>query len=74
VIITGHTDNIGQKEDNLLLSQNRAKAVVQAMIQKGIEPTRLISEGQGESQPIADNNTEEGRQNNRRTEIKIIPE
>ena len=74
VIITGHTDNIGQKEDNLLLSQNRAKAVVQAMIQKGIEPTRLVSEGKGESQPIADNNTEEGRQNNRRTEIKIIPE
>lgn len=54
--------------------QNRAKAVVQALIEKGIDPRRLVSEGKGESQPIADNNTEVGRQNNRRTEIKIIPE
>ncbi|MBK6353427.1 MAG: PD40 domain-containing protein [Saprospiraceae bacterium] len=74
VLISGHTDNVGKKEDNLLLSQNRAKAVVQALIEKGIDPRRLVSEGKGESQPIADNNTEVGRQNNRRTEIKIIPE
>jgi len=70
--ISGHTDNIGKDADNLTLSNNRAKAVVNFLIQKGIAPARLSSKGFGATQPIAHNDTEEGRAQNRRTELKVI--
>jgi len=70
--ISGHTDNVGKPADNLTLSNNRAKAVVNYLIKNGIAATRLSSKGFGETQPIADNKTEEGRAKNRRTEMKVM--
>jgi outer membrane protein OmpA-like peptidoglycan-associated protein len=70
--ITGHTDNVGKGEDNLLLSNNRAKAVVTYLTTKGINPARLSYKGFGATQPVDSNNTEEGRAKNRRTELKVI--
>ena len=71
--IIGHTDNIGKDLDNESLSLNRAKSVYNALIQKGIDASRLSYVGKGESEPIASNDTEEGRQTNRRTTFIIIP-
>jgi outer membrane protein OmpA-like peptidoglycan-associated protein len=70
--LNGHTDDVGSDEDNLLLSENRAKAVYNFLIEKGIAQERLAYRGFGESQPIDTNETDEGRQNNRRTEFEII--
>lgn len=70
--ISGHTDNIGKPEDNLVLSNNRAQAVVKYLVGKGINQQRLTFKGFGASQPVADNNTDEGRAQNRRTEMKVI--
>lgn len=70
--IGGHTDNVGSETLNQQLSQRRAQAVVDYMILAGIEATRLQAKGYGEAQPIADNNTEEGRAKNRRTEFEIV--
>jgi outer membrane protein OmpA-like peptidoglycan-associated protein len=72
VQINGHTDNVGKASDNLTLSNNRAKSVVSYLVSKGIEPARLKSQGFGATRPIADNNTEEGRAKNRRTELQVI--
>ncbi|MFW5819730.1 MAG: OmpA family protein [Bacteroidota bacterium] len=72
VKIGGHTDNIGSAEYNDDLSRRRAKAVVDYLIKKGVDPARLEYEGFGASQPIADNSTEKGRAKNRRTELEII--
>ena len=69
VSIEGHTDNVGTKEFNQKLSDERAKAVMNAIIAKGIDKNRLSSKGWGQTKPIADNNTEEGRAKNRRVEI-----
>lgn len=70
--ISGHTDSKGADDYNKKLSDNRAKAVVNYLISKGIAADRLTSVGYGEEQPIATNDTEEGRQMNRRTEFKIL--
>ncbi|HVI46585.1 MAG TPA: OmpA family protein [Chitinophaga sp.] len=70
--IAGHTDNVGSDKDNLLLSQNRAKAVVVYLTEKGIDTKRLTAKGYGETQPIATNDTEEGRAANRRTVFRIL--
>ncbi|MFO7829410.1 MAG: OmpA family protein [Bacteroidales bacterium] len=70
--ISGHTDNVGTTDYNLQLSENRAKSVVQYLTANGISSERLTYKGYGESQPIDTNETEEGRANNRRTEIKIL--
>ncbi len=70
--IEGHTDNVGKPEDNLALSRKRAAAVVQYLQSKGADITRLSAAGYGETQPIAENNTEEGRAKNRRTEMKVL--
>lgn len=67
--IEGHTDNVGGENSNQLLSESRAKSVMDALISKGIDASRLKSKGWGQSKPIADNNTEEGRAKNRRVEI-----
>ncbi|MCM1035692.1 MAG: OmpA family protein [Paludibacter sp.] len=72
VRIIGHTDNIGSDAANQRLSEGRADAVRDDLIKRGIAPERLQTEGRGESQPIDTNDTEEGRQNNRRVEIEIL--
>lgn len=69
--INGYTDNIGTAADNLTLSISRAKSVINYFISKGINASRLSSKGFGASQPIALNTAEEGRAQNRRTELKI---
>ena len=71
VEIQGHTDNIGRDDDNLLLSENRAKSVYEYVVGQGINANRLRYKGYGESNPIADNNTAEGRAKNRRTVFLI---
>lgn len=72
--ITGHTDDVGEPEENLILSQKRAESVRSYLISHGIEAVRVIAKGYGEEQPIAANYTIEGRQKNRRTEVRIIKE
>ncbi len=72
IVIYGHTDNIGTEKYNQLLSENRAKAVANYMIKKGLASNRISYIGLGSKRPIADNSTEEGRQKNRRVEIKLI--
>ncbi len=69
--IDGHTDNVGQEKDNLLLSANRAKAVVGYLLSKSINTQRLTYKGFGSSRPVADNITESGKALNRRTELSI---
>lgn len=70
--INGHTDNQGSEEYNMLLSESRAKAVYNYLVDKNIAPNNLAYKGYGESRPIADNETEENRQLNRRTEFEIL--
>jgi len=70
--ISGHTDNTGSIDLNNRLSQNRAQAVVEYLVVKGINRERLEFKGYGPSQPIADNTTAEGRKVNRRVEFKIL--
>ena len=72
--ITGHTDSVGNSKDNEALSIKRANSCYLYLVSKGVNPDRLIVTGQGESQPIADNNTEEGRSLNRRVEFLIVPQ
>jgi outer membrane protein OmpA-like peptidoglycan-associated protein/tetratricopeptide (TPR) repeat protein len=70
--ISGHTDNVGKPADNLSLSNNRAKSVVNYLVSKAIAAQRLTAKGYGETKPVADNKTEEGRAMNRRTEMKVV--
>lgn len=70
--ISGHTDKTGSVTINLKLSQDRAKAVVEYLVQKGITPTRLEFRGYGSLQPVSDNATPQGRAKNRRVEFKIL--
>jgi outer membrane protein OmpA-like peptidoglycan-associated protein len=70
--IGGHTDNVGKDEANQTLSQGRADSVREYIIGKGVEPDRIKSKGYGETQPIQTNDTDEGRQANRRVEVKIL--
>lgn len=72
VEISGHTDNTGSEPLNLQLSENRAKSVVDYLVKKGIESNRVMYKGYGSSEPVASNDTYQGRQLNRRTEFKII--
>jgi outer membrane protein OmpA-like peptidoglycan-associated protein len=70
--VQGHTDNRGGEAYNQRLSDNRAKAVMNALVKRGVEAGRLSSKGYGLSQPIADNANEEGRALNRRVQFKIL--
>lgn len=70
--ISGHTDSIASNTYNKVLSENRAKSVVQYLINHGINKTRLVAKGFGESRPVATNETIAGRAKNRRTEMKIL--
>jgi outer membrane protein OmpA-like peptidoglycan-associated protein len=67
--IAGHTDAIGSDERNLQLSEERARAVRDYLIERGIAPNRLIARGYGEAYPVASNATETGRELNRRSEF-----
>lgn len=69
--INGHTDNTGDASLNLQLSKDRAAAAKAYLIKKGIDPARVQANGYGDTQPVADNNTEEGRAKNRRVEFKV---
>lgn len=69
--VIGHTDNVGNDENNLILSEDRAKACYAHLITKGISPDRLSYIGYGETQPIGDNSTSAGRLLNRRVEFKL---
>ena len=70
--ISSHTDSKGANDYNFKLSDNRAKSVVDYLISKGISSARLVYKGYGEEKPISTNDTDEGRQLNRRTEFKIL--
>lgn len=70
--VYGHTDNIGTNADNVKLSQERVNAVKTYLVSKSVSDTRIKAIGFGESKPIASNNSEEGRQKNRRVEFKIV--
>ena len=69
--ISGHTDNVGDAKYNQTLSEKRAKSVYDNLIAAGIVATRLSYKGYGDTKPIADNTTDEGKQQNRRTEFMI---
>lgn len=72
VEIGGHTDSKGSDEYNINLSQGRAEAVVNYVIEQGVDFSRIIAKGYGESLPVDTNSTDEGRQSNRRVEFKIL--
>jgi len=72
--ISGHTDSTGSNELNQRLSERRAESVKTALMGMGVSPTRMTTIGYGESKPVASNETESGRQQNRRVEIRIIPQ
>ena len=72
--IAGHTDNVGNADANMKLSQDRANSVRAYLIKKGIEGSRVTAKGYGDTQPIASNDSEQGKQQNRRTEVRVIKE
>ncbi len=67
--IDGHTDNVGNAQDNLVLSYQRAKSVMDYLIMRGISPNRMVAKGFGKDRPVTSNSTAEGRATNRRVEI-----
>ncbi|HEY2030238.1 MAG TPA: OmpA family protein [Myxococcales bacterium] len=72
VRVEGHTDRVGERDENLKLSQARAQAVREYLVEQGVEAARLSAEGFGWSRPIASNVTREGRSQNRRVEFRIV--
>jgi outer membrane protein OmpA-like peptidoglycan-associated protein len=74
VEVQGHTDNVGTDDTNLRLSQRRAQAVRDYLVGKGVKRSRLDAKGYGNSEPIADNGTDEGRGQNRRVQFEIVEE
>ncbi|MCX6141492.1 MAG: OmpA family protein [Candidatus Kapabacteria bacterium] len=72
IALAGHTDNVGSDADNLGLSQNRINSVQTYLVSKGTDAQRMTAKGFGESKPMAPNETEEGRQQNRRVEFTIV--
>ncbi len=74
VEIQGHTDNIGSDESNMILSNARAEVVKDFLVKNGVNASRLTIKAFGESKPVADNNTEQGRARNRRVEFKVSTE
>ena len=72
IVVVGHADSTGSAALNERLSLARAEAVKKFLVDKGVEPNRIYTEGKGSRQPIADNKTAQGRQQNRRVEIEIV--
>ncbi len=72
IVVVGHTDSVGTDSYNLELSQRRANAAVNYLVSRGVARTRLSSAGRGESEPVASNTTDAGRQQNRRVEVAIF--
>ncbi|MCQ9616802.1 OmpA family protein [Paenalcaligenes niemegkensis] len=72
LIATGHTDSVGAEAYNQGLSERRANSVKEYLVSKGVPADRIYTEGKGELQPVADNQTREGRAQNRRVEIEIV--
>lgn len=71
VNLSGHTDNVGSEAYNQKLSERRVSSVRDYVVKKGVDSGRVSGQGFGESKPIADNKTREGRSKNRRVEIKV---
>ena len=69
----GHTDSVGSEAFNQTLSEQRAATVANYLTGRGVQSARLATKGYGESQPKASNTTEEGRAENRRVEIRLVP-
>ena len=72
VRLTGHTDSDGSDASNLALGQKRANVIRDYLVSKGVSPSKIISDSKGETAPVADNNTANGKALNRRTELEII--
>ncbi len=72
IIAVGHTDSDGSDASNQKLSVNRSEAVKAYLVSKGVEKSRVYTEGKGEKQPVADNKTKEGKAKNRRVEIEVV--
>lgn len=70
--LEGHTDNVGNAADNQKLSEARAYAVINYLVENGIKGSRLTAKGFGASRPVAENTTDEGRAQNRRTELRVV--
>mgnify|MGYP006266269465 CR=1 FL=1 len=71
LLVEGHTDDVGSDTYNQALSRDRAQSVARFLSQEGVNRSRMVIKGYGEAQPVADNDTEKGRQQNRRVEIAI---
>jgi outer membrane protein OmpA-like peptidoglycan-associated protein len=74
LVVEGHTDNVGEVQANLLLSQRRAESVKAFLVKKGVNAAQITTQGFGETRPVGDNNTAAGRKLNRRVELKVVPE
>ena len=72
MLVAGHTDSQGRDEMNLALSESRAQSVVMALLDRRVLTSNLVAKGFGESRPVADNDTEEGREANRRIEFSLL--
>jgi outer membrane protein OmpA-like peptidoglycan-associated protein len=70
--IAGHTDNVGKPDVNQKLSEDRANSVKSFLVKKGVDAARVIAKGYGDTQPVADNGTDAGKQKNRRTEVRSL--
>jgi OOP family OmpA-OmpF porin len=70
--LIGHTDNVGEDADNLVLSKKRADAVKKYLVSKGVQSSNITTMGKGEAEPLVSNETEQGRAKNRRVEFIIV--
>lgn len=73
MVVNGYTDNVGTYDNNIALSQKRAQAVRDYLVSKGIPQDLISAQGKGPDAPVADNNSTEGRAQNRRVEIVVQP-